>query len=159
MRPGHVAIIALWASAGCSNPKDDFIGSRVLQTCNQSWPACGAVAGCLLGDADYMAGQFPGDNQAVIQLQKPSTVALNLYISSVESSGTFAQESWFEGACRSRSDVKVTGVAFVQEAQREGIFTRTYNLLDSGDHLVQFSSDAQAQYLFSVTVTPLVTAP
>jgi hypothetical protein len=142
-------------SFGCNNPSGDFVNNRVVQACNQDWPACNVVAGCLLGDTNYMQGNFPGDTRVVIQLQAPSSVSVNLYVSQVESAGTYSSFTWFEGGCRARTDVNATGLQMVQESQEQGVFTRQNNLQDVGDHLIEFSSDAQAGYDFSVTVTPL----
>src|SRR5437764_817843 len=47
----------------CASPRQEFTGARILQTCDQAWPSCDVVAGCLLGGQSYTQGRFPGDNR------------------------------------------------------------------------------------------------
>lgn len=113
------------------------------------------MAGCLLGKESYIRGQFPGQSRIVLQLRQPSAVTLSLYVDRVQSAGTATQLTWFEGACRQRIDVKASGLELVQESEQQNVFSRTNNLYDVGDHLLEFSSDAQVQYLFKVEEVPL----
>jgi hypothetical protein len=141
--------------AACSNAKGEFVNGRILQTCNQEWPACNVVAGCLLGNLSYTQGQFPGDSRVIVNLDQASTVTLEFYLDQVESVGNAMQMTWFEGGCRERIDVNLTGQEFVQEGEQLGVITRQNQLEDVGDHLIEFSSDSQLEYFFKVTVTPL----
>ena len=124
------------------------------QACNESWPVCNQIAGCLLGTQSYVKGRIPASTRTIIHLDEPSTVAVSLFLDSVGSSGTQTTLVFYEGSCRGRTPVVVTGVEFTQEVEKLGAFARSADLTELGDHLIEFSSDAQAEYLLKIDVTP-----
>lgn len=139
---------------GCSNPKDDFLGARVLDACNGSWPVCGSVAGCLIGSQSYIEGGLPGQQRFIVQLSEPSTVRVRVYVDSISSQGSETSLNFYEDGCRSRVPITVTGQQFADEARQQGEFTREADLTGIGDHLIEFESDAQARYTLEVEVIP-----
>lgn len=140
------------ALAGCGNPKDEFIGARVLDTCNQTWPVCGSVAGCLIGPQSYVEGGMPGQQRFVVQISEPSTVRVRVFVDSISSQGSQTTLTFFEDGCRSRVQAQATGKEFADEARQMGEFTREADLTGIGDHLIEFDSDAQVQYSLEVEV-------
>ena len=140
---------------GCTGGKDAFLDGRIEDSCNQAWPVCSTVAGCLLGTQSYMSGRFPGTAQFIVQLAEPSSVSISVYLDGVTSTGTEASLTYYESGCQGRVPNKVTGTEFTKESDQVGFFTRSASLQDIGDHLVTFRSDAQAEYVLKVDVTPL----
>jgi hypothetical protein len=147
-------LLGALALSGCSNPKDEFIGARVLDACNQTWPVCGSIAGCLIGSQSYVEGGMPGKQQVVVQLSEPSVVRVRVFVEEISSQGNQTTIDFFEDGCRSRVQETVTGKQFADEARQMGEFTRAADLTGIGDHLIEFTSDAQAHYLLQVEVTP-----
>jgi len=145
-------LLGVLALSSCANPKDEFIGARVLDACNQTWPVCGSVAGCLIGTQSYVQGGMPGKQQFVVQITEPSTVRVRVFVDSIASQGSQTTLNFFEDGCRSRVQAQVTGKQFADEARQMGEFTREADLTGIGDHLIEFDSDAQAQYTLEVEV-------
>ena len=61
---------------------------------------------------------------------------------------------FFEDGCRSRIRQTISGQAFVGEQEQLGYVVRSADLTGVGDHLINFESDAQAEYLFTIEVVP-----
>lgn len=149
-------ILVLVASAlcACGSRKDDFVGGRVQDLCNGTWPVCGTTAGCYIGSESFVEGGFPGEQRFVIHLDQPSTVRVRVLLDGVASAGTETRIDFFEAGCASRVQDTATGIDFTDEAERLGEFDRSADLDSIGDHLIQITSDAQAQYTLEVQVTP-----
>lgn len=141
--------------AACSNPRAEFIGTRVKDTCGGEWPICSEIAGCLVGDKSYLEGRFPGKRQLGIQLFEPSTVKLTFLLDQVSGAGEQTALTFFEERCRSRVRVAVSGRTFVGEAEQNGTVFRSADLSGVGDHLLEVESDSRANYLLKVDITPL----
>ena len=45
--------------------RDDFIGARVKDSCNGSWPVCNQTASCFIGNQSYIEGRFPGQGKII----------------------------------------------------------------------------------------------
>src|SRR5262245_44989268 len=72
---------------GCDSQKDAFVGPRVEDHCDESWPVCDLVAGCVLGPESYREGNFPGDGRFIVRIGEPSTVKVSLYLEDVRAAG------------------------------------------------------------------------
>jgi hypothetical protein len=154
--PRFFPILGLLAllGAGCGTRKEDFIAGRVRDACNQTWPVCGTTAGCYIGEESYLEGTFPGQQRFVIHLDQPSTVKLRVYLDSVSSAGEQTRIDFFEAGCGSRVQQVSTVTDFADESQRLGEYDRSADLDQLGDHLIQITSDAQANYSAEIVVTP-----
>jgi len=124
----------------------------VLDPCNESWPVCTTQVGCILGPESYAEGTFPRTFGFIVQLQEPSTVNLSLFVDNPTAAGMLTAETFNETGCTSHVEVDTTGQVFVTESQTQGIFTRSADLADIGDHLIQVTSDARAAYLVKVDI-------
>lgn len=109
----------------------------------------------MLGDKTYVEGKFPGERQIAFQLFEPSKVTVSLFLERVAATGDETVLVVFEDRCRSRVRESITGKSMLQEFEQKGAVARTVDLTGIGDHLVQFSSDAQAKYVLKVDVAPL----
>lgn len=137
---------------GCTNSESDFIGARVLEDCNGTWAVCNTVVGCILGPEAYVHGEFPQASGFIVILGEPSTVVLSVYLSNATAAGTQTTFNFWEAGCRANIPVQVTGQDFLQESQTQGLFSTQADLVDIGDHLIQYQSDARADYDIKVDV-------
>jgi hypothetical protein len=139
---------------GCGGGKSDFIGSRVSDRCDESWPVCDRVASCILGNRSYTEGRVPSSSRILVQLAQPSRVRLSFFVESITAQGETTAISFFEDGCRERLREEVTGQSFSTEATETGVFSREVLLTGIGDHLIEFSSDSKALYAAKIDVTP-----
>jgi len=152
-RAGMVMILALLA-VGCGGRRESFIEGRALDRCNQVWPVCDTVAGCLVGEESYLEGRFPGEGRFVVQVPEPSTVRVHVYVENQGAAGDETVVTWYEDRCRARIRASSTGVNFFAEAEQVGEYIREADLTGIGDHLIEFQSDSQADYVVKVEVIP-----
>ena len=140
---------------GCGNRKVEFIGQRVSDQCDQQWPICDTIAGCMLGDRSYKEGRFPNSGRFIVQLFEPSEVKLSFFIEEMGGTGTETVINFFEDRCRSRVQEIITGKELVAENEKIGYVARKADLTGTGDHLVEYTSDARAKYTAKIDVLPL----
>jgi len=152
-RAGMVMILA-GLLMGCGGRRDAFIAGRALDRCNQVWPVCDTVAGCLIGEESYLEGRFPGEGRLVVQVPEPSTVRMHVYVENQGAAGAETVVTWYEERCRSRIRASSSGKNFFAEAEQVGEYIRDADLSGVGDHLVEFQSDAQADYVVKVEIIP-----
>jgi hypothetical protein len=148
------AALAVCLLCGCPGKVEQFIGARVEDPCNHDWNVCDTVVGCLIGGTSYISGRFPGTQQVGIQVFEPSNVTVTFLLEEAQSAGMETDIDLWEDACRARTRITVTGKDFFAEADKTGQVTRTAQLSGVGDHLIDFTSDARATYLFKVDVIP-----
>jgi hypothetical protein len=148
---GVVCIVAL--VLGCGGGRSDFIGGRVKDACDASWPVCSEVAGCILGDESYAEGRFPGEGRFIVQVPEASTVRVSLYLEDVLAAGEETVVTVHEEGCRARTRQAVAGRTVAESMEKFGEFVREVEVTGVGDHLVEFSSDMQARYVLKVEVT------
>ncbi|MBS1149918.1 MAG: hypothetical protein H6Q89_1616 [Myxococcaceae bacterium] len=149
---GLVAITLLVAA--CGGKREAFLGTRVEDSCGAQWPICDKIAGCLLGDSNYLEGRFPGSRLVGIQVFEPSTVRMSFQLENVGAAGTETALNFFEDRCRARTRVTISGRSFVGENDTVGFVKREAELSGVGDHLIEFSSDVRATYLLKIDVIP-----
>lgn len=145
----------VWVLHGCSSPQDDFIGARVLDLCNASWPVCDGYASCLLGSASYTQGNFPGDGRIIVQTLDTSDIQLSFLFSNLTAAGDTFSIVWYEPGCTASVRSDVDGQVVAAESQAIGVFARSAQLNVAGYHLVTYQATTQASYLLKVDVTSL----
>lgn len=148
-----VAFALMFSS--CLDEKGQFLFGRVADRCNTEWPICDTIAGCLLGDSSYIEGRFPTKGKIAVQLFEPSTVTVSFFLENVAGSGEETAINFFEDRCRSRVRQSIEGRTFVGEAEQAGFVKRSVDLSGTGDHLIEYESDARLQFLLKVDVLPL----
>jgi hypothetical protein len=150
-----LALLLVWL-CGCSSGRDDFIGARVLDSCNGSWPVCNQTASCFIGNESYIQGRFPGQGKIIVRLDEPSEVKVSFFFDDISAVGSLTSIVWYETGCKASSREDVPGQTVATESNSTGVFERSANLLDNDEHLVSFKSDLEATYLMKVEVTPTV---
>ncbi len=160
LRPLHFATVFLIALVSCGDALSNFTNGLVLDPCNGNYPVCNTEVGCALTDSTYIQGQFPGSGQFMVQLSGPSTVELHFFLLNPTAAGSQLFITWFETGCTTEFQTAVPGNVFVGEVQQgTGEFVRSQDLSAQGDHLIQFSADATAQYTAKVVIIPKATSP
>jgi hypothetical protein len=147
-------LLGLWLLAGCGGRKEQFVGARTLDRCNESWPVCDSFAGCLIGPQSYTTGRFPGDGRFIVQVFEPSIARVSFYLENVTSAGTETWIRFYEDRCRANVKVSIDGRAFVGESERIGQVDRQVELSGLGDHLIEFKSDGEMEYTIKADVIP-----
>jgi hypothetical protein len=150
-----VLLPLVWVLGGCSDPQDDFIGARVLDPCNGSWPVCDGYASCILGSESYTEGNLPGSGNIIVQTLTPSTVQLSFFFTNLSAAGGQFSIVFYEPGCTSNVTVDVDGPTVAGESQTLGVFARSAQLDVAGYHLVTYQGTTTAFYLLKVDVTPL----
>ena len=141
---------------GCSSGRDDFIGARVLDACNGSWPVCNVTASCFIGNESYIQGRFPGDGKVIVQIAQPSQVTVSFYFDNISAVGTLTSIVWYETGCKGSIRADVEGQTVATESNSTGVFERSANLLENDEHLISFKSDLEATYLMKIEITSTV---
>src|SRR5262249_15756807 len=149
------AALMVWL-CGCSSGRSDFIGTRVLDTCNESYSVCNQIASCFIGDDSYIEGRFPGEGRIIVRLEQPSTVTVSFFFDNITAVGTLTSIVWNETGCTANTRVDVPGQTVAAEANQTGVFERSENLLENDEHLIFFKSDLEATYLMKVDVIPTI---
>ncbi|MBJ6761096.1 hypothetical protein JGU66_10005 [Myxococcaceae bacterium JPH2] len=150
-----VSVLSLAMMSACGGSREQFIGPRVLDACNASWPVCSQIAGCILGPESYAEGRFPGSTQLIVQVPEASTIKVHFYLEEVTAAGEETAIVFQEEGCRSRKREAITGKLAIDSMEKFGEFTREADVTGVGDHLIQIQSDMQARYVVKVDVTPL----
>ncbi len=145
----------VWVLHGCSTPQDDFVGARVLDLCNASWPVCDGFASCLLGSASYTQGNFPGSGRIIVETLSTSDIQLSFLFSDLTAAGGNFSLVWYEPGCTASIQTSVDGKVVAAESQAIGVFSRSAQLNVAGYHLVTYQTTTQASYLLKVDVNPL----
>ena len=91
-RAAVAAVLLVWL-CGCSNGRNDFIGARVKDSCNGSWPVCNQTASCFIGDQSYIQGRFPGQGKIIVRLDEPSDVKVSFFFDNI-SAASFSMTRW-----------------------------------------------------------------
>ena len=148
------ALLLFGLAAGCGDARGDFVQGRAQDSCDEAWPVCAEVAGCVLGNQSYRAGRFPGETRFAIHLEEPSLVRVSFFLEDVGAAGEETVITLYEDGCRARVREAISGRTFVGEAERNGVVYREATLTGAGDYLIELQSDAQARFLVKVDVTP-----
>lgn len=155
VRLGAVLVGSMLLGMGCSGVQAEFLGTRIQDRCDGEWPVCSTTVGCLLGGQSYVEGRFPGSNKVAVTLFEPSEVTVSLLLSETTGSGEQTVINFNEGSCGSRVRQVMTGRAMLNEAQQVGFVTRSAELSDLGDHLIEVQSDSRTKYELKLDVLPL----
>ena len=137
---------------GCPDASDQFKSGRLLDPCNNSWPVCTTTAGCFVGDSYYLEGQFPGTRRFIVRTQGQAAIEVSIFLETQAAEGNQLSITWNDAACGTVQVVQMTGVDFFKEFQAEGVLSRTKNVYQAGDHLIDVTADCSAEYMLKADV-------
>ncbi len=151
--------LAALALTSCPDPADQFVSGRLLDPCNGAWPVCNTTAGCFVGNAYYLEGQFPGTRRFVVRTQSQAAITIAVFLKSQGATGEKLRIEWNDSACGTKTVEEVDGKAFFKETEAEGSLRRTKNVYRAGDHLIEVSADCTGEYLLKAEVSEAAVEP
>src|SRR5262249_60392124 len=130
------AALMVWL-CGCSSGRNDFIGTRVKDSCNESYSVCNQIASCFIGDESYIEGRFPGEGKIIVRLEEPSEGKVSFYFDNISAVGTLTSLGWYETGCKAslRADADRNTVA--TESKATGAYARRPSQPRNSDHLTR----------------------
>lgn len=152
MRAPVLLILGAAALCGCPDPADQFTMGRLLDPCNGSWPVCTTTAGCFVGNAYYLEGQFPGTRRFIVRTDGQADVTIAVFLKTEGAVGQQLRLEWNDSACGTKTIEEIDGTAFFKEVETEGALRRTKPVYRAGDHLLEVSCDATAEYILKAEV-------
>ena len=135
--------------------RDLFVGDRDRDECNGNWPVCTFRAGCNLNDREYMEGSFPGSRRFIVETRGEARIRVVILFLTQISPGSDTEIHWYEPGCFERYSYFSDGTDLFREAGKTGILEKERDVFLAGDHLIEVFSDAVADFLLKVEVSPL----
>jgi hypothetical protein len=124
----------------------DFTSGKSPNPCSEDIPAaCGGMAHCVLDSDQYLQGSFPGSQSFIVRTQNPQTVTFSFTFDNRETPGTGLQLTSTEPDCSEQSSYTSMGDLF-ELAGSSGVISFPIQMIEAGDHLVHFQSDAYCNY-------------
>lgn len=153
--PGRIALLAaLLLAGGCASAEELFVSGRLRDTCNESWPVCTTVAGCVVGDTSYVEGKFPGTRRLIVRTDGQREISVVLFFKNEGAIGTETRIVWNEAGCGASAIEVIDGRNLFKEASADGTLKRSRNVFTEGDHLIEITSDATVDYLLRIDTAP-----
>lgn len=144
----------LLGATACASAEDLFVSGRLRDTCNESWPVCTTVAGCMVGDTSYLEGKFPGTRRFIVKTDGQREISVVLFFKNEGAIGTETRIVWNEAGCGASSIEVIDGRSLFKEAAIDGTLKRSKNVFTEGDHLIEITSDATVDYLLRIETKP-----
>lgn len=145
-----VLLLGLLFSCGVS--EGDFIIGAELNPCVSNIPACNTVAGCALGEATYIEGDFPGFSNFIVTTPADTTIVVKLFFKKRRQPGEDTEIVWFEPGCRDSYTYESLGDDIFSLAGDDLVFSQEKKVRQAGDHLIEIRSDATCHFLIRVEV-------
>jgi hypothetical protein len=138
------ALAASVIAASCGVTAGD-----TLNQCQDNLPApCNTVAHCVLDSDQYLTGQFPGSQVFVVRTDTAQQVTFSFTFDNRISAGTGLRLTSTEPDCSGESSYQSNGDLF-ELSGASGVLSFPITMMDPGDHLIQFTSDAYCSYTLS----------
>ena len=154
----HLFLCATLALCGClGGPEDLFTQGRAADACRATVPVCSTTAGCVLDAMNYTSGSFAqgGTRRLIVRTTSAATIEVDVFFATEGTPGTDTEIGWYEVGCSGRVSADSGGTDVFAEAGPDRVWKRSQKVNTAGDHLVEVFSDAQADYLLRVVVTPV----
>jgi hypothetical protein len=120
-----------------------------LNPCNDTIPAaCGQTAHCVLDSDQFLQGELPATQTFIVRTTGPKTVTFSFTFDDREAAGTGLTLTSTEPDCSQQSSYSSQGDLF-ELAGSSGVLSFPIQMTETGDHLVQFKSDAYCSYQLS----------
>ncbi|RMG20136.1 MAG: hypothetical protein D6729_03550 [Deltaproteobacteria bacterium] len=156
MRAGLYAALLLLAAialGGCFSDEQIFAGGRIEDLCNGVVPQCRLQAGCVLDEAHFVRGRFPGEQRVVVRTERvDATLVVRLLLTKMIFPGTELLVEGFSPDCGNSDLEQLVDVDLFEYAGDDRILEFHLEMGEAGDHLLSVYSDMDAEYLMTVTV-------
>ena len=140
--------------SACQSGAEAFIDNRLLSVCDEAYQICGFPAGCVLDRDHYIEGVFPGSRRFVVVTESRDVkITVRLYFETQVAPGTQLLIHAYEPDCtvnKSKAETILENVDIFKKAGSDRMLEFEMETADEGEHLVELSSDAAAEYLLVV---------
>jgi len=124
----------------------DFTSGHDPNACTSNIPAaCGGMGHCVLGSDQYLSGSFPGAQTFIVRADHPQTFTFQFTFTNRLTPGTGLSLTSTEPDCSQQSSYQSRGDLF-ELAGDTGVISFPIQMVEAGDHLVSFQSDAYCSY-------------
>lgn len=138
---------------GCLSAEQTFIGSRLPEVCAQSYYTCNVTAGCLLDEDHYIEDTFPGERRVIVTSDdEASEWQVRLFLKDMITPGSELLIQMYEPDCTldtTNARAYFEGDLF-EEAGNDRTLIYEFDVLGTGEHLVEIYSDASTGYLLVI---------
>ncbi len=167
-------VFLLLGSTACRDAQEIFTEDRLENLCTGYVPTCGMVASCVLGEGQYIRGQFPGGATLVVRTDERhvstrtteaaddgdspgggaarSKMLVRMLLIDPTYPGTELRTRAYDNDCGNfdeRLDQDIPGGLFTL-AGGDGVIDHPLEVTGLGDHMVTVFSDMNAEYLLRV---------
>ena len=137
--------------SSCQSGAEAFVDDRLLSICDEAYQICGLPAGCVLDRDHYIEGVFPGSRRFVVVTESRDVkITVRLYFESQVAPGTQLLIHALEPTCtvdKANAETVWENDDIFEKAGSDRMLEFKMEVADEGEHLVELSSDAAAEYL------------
>jgi len=149
--------LSLMSFAGCSlSSEDSFIQGARRDPCDNAVPVCSYTAGCRLAEGDnYMEAAFPGYYNVIVPTAGEANISVLFYFRSQEAPGSDTEVIWNEPGCHDSYNYYTEGIDLFRQVGSDRLWTVTNRVYQEGDHMLEITSDATAEFLLKIELEPI----
>lgn len=130
----------------------NFTSGLDLDRCEDTFPVCTTTAGCVLTENDYIEGEFPGQRAIIVPAPAEAVIHIDIFFVEQRAAGVDTDIRWHEPGCFDTYRWTSGGQDIFLDAGRDRVLTRSQQVFQDGDHLVEIFSDAIADYFIRARV-------
>ncbi len=150
-----IFLFCVFSTLSCRTGPEAFVDDRLLSVCDEAYQICSMPAGCVLDRNHYIEGAFPGSRRFVVTTESRDVkINVLIYFESQIAPGTQLLIRAYEPSCSvdsAKAEVLMENVDIFKKAGDDRILDFELEVADVGEHLVELSSDASADYLIIVS--------
>jgi hypothetical protein len=144
---------ALFALGGCGfGSEGNFTLGLSRERCDMTFPICQTTAGCTMGATRYIEGKFPGTREFIVNTPEDSIITVEIFFKTELATGVETRILWNEPGCFDTYEYESEGRDIFEEAGNDQIFSQSRQVYLPGDHLIEVTSDALAEYALRIKV-------
>lgn len=146
-----IAIVTSLVFSACSEGYGGFTGARLGVLCDRTIPVCSVQAACVMDDASYAEGVFPGGLRTLlIHADERSLVTVRILFVGARAGGNELRVRVYETGCAGFDETRIADRDVLQTVGPTGIFETTLEMNGIGDHLLEIFSDAASSFVVTV---------
>lgn len=149
----RVSLLGLFVLTGCGlGAEDNFTRGLDRDRCEGTFPICSTAAGCVMGRGRYLEGRFPGTREFIVPAPEESFITVQIFFRTQLATGESTRILWNEPGCVDTYEWDSEGQDIFLQAGNDKVLEQTRQVFFEGDHLIEVSSDALAEYFIAVEV-------
>jgi hypothetical protein len=153
----HILIllfISVLPALSCQSGAEAFVDGRGLSICDEAYQICDVPAGCVLDRDHYVEGAFPGSRRFVVVTEERDVrIILRIFFDSQVAPGTRLLVHALEPDCSmdpDKAEAVMENVDIFKKAGSDKMLEFDLEVAETGEHLVEITSDAATEYLLTV---------